>query len=71
MNDIEKLDAVFISDLHLHPDDIEIKARFDAFIQWVSKKTKTLYILGDFFMLGLEMMLLTIGVEALHCNYIH
>ena len=52
MNDVvesQKLDAVFISDLHLHPEEEAIKARFDAFINRVAKATKRLYILGDFF----------------------
>lgn len=42
-------EAVFISDLHLHPDNPVITARFDQFINWAAKSTKTLYILGDFF----------------------
>lgn len=43
------IDAVFISDLHLHPQDSDIQARFDAFILWAKKSIKALYILGDFF----------------------
>ncbi len=43
------LDAVFISDLHLHPDDNDIKERFDAFIEWARTSVKKIYILGDFF----------------------
>lgn len=43
------LDAVFISDLHLHPEEPEINARFDRFIDWAALNTKSLYILGDFF----------------------
>lgn len=43
------LDAVFISDLHLHPDEAQINARFNAFIDWAAANTRTLYILGDFF----------------------
>lgn len=43
------LDAVFISDLHLHPDETQISARFNAFIDWAAANTRTLYILGDFF----------------------
>ncbi|MDI9818899.1 MULTISPECIES: UDP-2,3-diacylglucosamine diphosphatase [unclassified Legionella] len=43
------LDAVFISDLHLHPDEPEINARFNAFIDWASESTQAVYILGDFF----------------------
>lgn len=41
--------AVFISDLHLHPQMPEISKRFDAFIQWAARSTQSLYILGDFF----------------------
>ena len=43
------IDAVFISDLHLHPDDKAIKARFDAFLVWAQVSVKVVYILGDFF----------------------
>lgn len=44
------MDAVFISDLHLNPDEPEITARFDQFIEWASHESiKSLYILGDFF----------------------
>lgn len=44
------IEAVFISDLHLHPEDKNIQARFDAFIDWVLQNTvKKVYILGDFF----------------------
>ena len=43
------IDVVFISDLHLHPENKEIKSRFDAFIHWAKDSVKTIYILGDFF----------------------
>lgn len=43
------IDAVFISDLHLHPDASDINARFERFLAWVVSRTQTLYILGDFF----------------------
>lgn len=43
------LDAVFISDLHLHPQDIDILNRFDSFIHWAKTNTRRVYILGDFF----------------------
>ncbi|ASQ45956.1 UDP-2,3-diacylglucosamine diphosphatase [Legionella clemsonensis] len=43
------LDAVFISDLHLHPNEAQINARFNAFIDWAAANTRVLYILGDFF----------------------
>ncbi|KTD23087.1 UDP-2,3-diacylglucosamine hydrolase [Legionella lansingensis] len=46
---LEPVDAVFISDLHLHPDEPEINARFNAFIDWAALNTRSLYILGDFF----------------------
>ncbi len=42
-------EAVFISDLHLHPEMPAISERFRAFIQWAAGQTKSLYILGDFF----------------------
>jgi UDP-2,3-diacylglucosamine hydrolase len=43
------IDVVFISDLHLHPEDKEILARFDDFISWAKISVKKIYILGDFF----------------------
>ena len=43
------IDAVFISDLHLHPDESAITERFHRFIQWASTHTRAVYILGDFF----------------------
>ncbi|MGQ3891038.1 UDP-2,3-diacylglucosamine diphosphatase [Legionella sp. CNM-4043-24] len=44
-----RLDAVFISDLHLHPNNPEISERFNAFIDWAAAHTRVVYILGDFF----------------------
>lgn len=41
--------AVFISDLHLHPDMPTITRRFEQFIQWAAESTSSVYILGDFF----------------------
>lgn len=43
------IDAVFISDLHLHPEEAPIAERFERFIQWASSNTRAVYILGDFF----------------------
>jgi UDP-2,3-diacylglucosamine hydrolase len=44
------IDVVFISDLHLSPEDLAIDARFNAFIKWMQDMSvKQLYILGDFF----------------------
>ena len=44
------IDVVFISDLHLHPEDKAIQERFNAFIDWVKEHSvKEVYILGDFF----------------------
>lgn len=43
------IDAVFISDLHLHPQDLAIQARFEYFIQWALQHVRRVYILGDFF----------------------
>lgn len=43
-------EIVFISDLHLHPDALDIQQRLDAFFQWISQHLpKQLYILGDLF----------------------
>jgi len=44
-----KLDAVFISDLHLHPDNALITERFNRFVDWAAAEASTVYILGDFF----------------------
>ena len=43
------IDVVFISDLHLHPDEPDIQARFVSFVEWAKTSVKTVYILGDFF----------------------
>ncbi len=43
-----KADAMFISDLHLHPDQPDITAKFLEFCNWAKQQTKDLYILGDF-----------------------
>jgi UDP-2,3-diacylglucosamine hydrolase len=41
-------EAVFISDLHLHPEQPEILEKFRQFLIWAKDNTRTLYILGDF-----------------------
>lgn len=41
--------TVFISDLHLHPEETAIHKRFNCFIQWAAENASTVYILGDFF----------------------
>lgn len=38
-------EAVFISDLHLHPNQPEITRKFRKFIQWAGKNTHAVYIL--------------------------
>ncbi len=43
------IDAAFISDLHLHPDEAAITERFNRFISWAATNTRAVYILGDFF----------------------
>ncbi|MFI4919905.1 MAG: UDP-2,3-diacylglucosamine diphosphatase [Legionellales bacterium] len=43
------IDVVFISDLHLCPEEQEIQKRFNQFIQWAQTSVKQVYILGDFF----------------------
>lgn len=43
------IEAVFISDLHLHPDEVAITERFNQFIVWAAHSTRAVYILGDFF----------------------
>lgn len=42
-------EAVFISDLHLHPEETIITERFNQFIHWAATNTRSVYILGDFF----------------------
>lgn len=44
----KKNEAVFISDIHLHPEMPAITNRFYEFIQWAAKHTHSVYILGDF-----------------------
>lgn len=41
--------AVFISDLHLHPDEHLISSRFQEFVHWAAANALSVYILGDFF----------------------
>lgn len=44
------IDAVFISDLHLHPQEYAIQAHFESFLKWARQySVKNIYILGDFF----------------------
>ncbi|CAM2905394.1 UDP-2,3-diacylglucosamine diphosphatase [Legionella worsleiensis] len=43
------IDAVFISDLHLHPENSSIHQRFSQFLEWAQVSVKKIYILGDFF----------------------
>ncbi|MDP3705313.1 MAG: UDP-2,3-diacylglucosamine diphosphatase [Legionellaceae bacterium] len=45
----KKYEAVFISDIHLHPDMPDSTNRFYAFVQWAAQHTSCVYILGDFF----------------------
>jgi UDP-2,3-diacylglucosamine hydrolase len=42
------IQTAFISDLHLHPQCLEIHQRFERFIEWAKVNTKSVYILGDF-----------------------
>lgn len=43
------IEAVFISDVHLHPNEPLITLRFHALLQWAATHTKQVYILGDLF----------------------
>jgi UDP-2,3-diacylglucosamine hydrolase len=43
------IEAVFISDLHLHPKEPKIIEFFFQFIRWAETNTQSVYILGDFF----------------------
>lgn len=43
------IEAVFISDLHLQPERVDIQERFNQFIAWCkTTRIKRIYILGDF-----------------------
>ncbi|KTD61604.1 UDP-2,3-diacylglucosamine diphosphatase [Legionella spiritensis] len=77
------LDAVFISDLHLHPEHPDITSRFQSFMAWAVVNTRTLYILGDFFhvwpgddgmdswSLGIARMLREAAEQGLTIYYMH
>ncbi|KTD04209.1 UDP-2,3-diacylglucosamine hydrolase [Legionella geestiana] len=43
------IEAVFISDLHLHPDEKAVCERFEAFIAFAASHVRRVYLLGDFF----------------------
>lgn len=45
---MKPIEAVFISDLHLHPEMHTISDRFSHFIHWAKQATSAVYILGDF-----------------------
>lgn len=48
-DDARPIRALFISDLHLHPESKAITTRFFQLLDWATEQTDTLYILGDFF----------------------
>src|SRR3990167_6592595 len=43
------IEAAFISDLHLHPDEPDSLRYFYAWVEWAQTHTRAVYILGDFF----------------------
>lgn len=55
-------EAVFISDLHLHPAQPAIMEKFRQFVSWAANNTRSIYILGDFCMFGQGMMRPICGV---------
>ena len=78
------IDAVFISDLHLHPEDKDIQERFSSFIEWVQEQSvKDIYILGDFFHVwagddtvnawsrGIARQLRALSRQGIHLYYMH
>ncbi|BCA95518.1 UDP-2,3-diacylglucosamine hydrolase [Legionella antarctica] len=77
------IDVVFISDLHLHPEDKNIKYRFDQFIVWAKNSVKNIYILGDFFhawagddsmdewSMGIAKQLHSLSVSGISLYYLH
>jgi len=77
------IEAVFISDLHLNPNDSSISSRFDNFISWAASNTKSLYILGDFFHVwpgddfidswssNIAMQLSTLASKGVKVYYMH
>ena len=76
-------EVVFISDLHLHPDDKDILDRFNDFIIWAKSSVKSIYILGDFFhawagddsindwSLGIAKQLNSISSQGISLYYMH
>lgn len=46
---MRSIEAVFISDLHLHPENVAIQERFNQFVHWARQHVQSVYILGDFF----------------------
>jgi UDP-2,3-diacylglucosamine hydrolase len=42
-------EAVFIADLHLHPQAKDSERYFQQWLVWAKKNTQAVYILGDFF----------------------
>lgn len=42
-------EAIFISDLHLHPELLSLTTRFEQWVHWALQNTRSVYILGDFF----------------------
>ena len=57
--------AIFISDLHLHPDDAATAARFDAFMRVAAPAADQLYVLGDLLHVWLGDAMLASDAHAL------
>jgi UDP-2,3-diacylglucosamine hydrolase len=57
--------ALFISDLHLHENDVETNARFDAFVAGPAPHCDALYVLGDLFHVWLGDAMLPSDAYAL------
>ncbi|MFY7697873.1 MAG: UDP-2,3-diacylglucosamine diphosphatase [Legionella sp.] len=77
------IEAVFISDLHLHPEYPNISEYFTRFINWVVGNTREIYILGDLFHAWagddlaenwakhIALQLLSVKQAGIRINYIH
>jgi UDP-2,3-diacylglucosamine hydrolase len=57
--------AIFISDLHLHPNDIATQRRFDAFMRVAAPEANALYVMGDLLHVWLGDAMLTTDAHAL------
>lgn len=78
------IEVVFISDLHLHPNEPMIHERFNQFLEWAqASSVKNIYILGDFFHAwsgddainewsrGIALQLFSLKKQGINLFYMH